>query len=95
MRHRLPLTLTLVALACGLAWVATRERGNQRAVCNGVQRIACDAALSGRDRRLRLKLDRDFPGSAAIGVNSCQLEGLALAKAWGFESPLPHQLTRF
>ena len=61
------------------------------AVCNSVQRIALEAALNGRDWRRRMKLDRDFRASAAIGFNSCQLEGLALARAWGFESPLPHQ----
>ena len=61
------------------------------AVCNSVQRIPLDAALYDRDRRPHLKVDRDFPGSAAIGFNCCQLEGLAVARPWGFESPLPHQ----
>ena len=50
--------------------------------------------MSGHDRQLRMKVDRDFTGSAAIGFNSCQLEGLALVRAWGFESPLPHQRTK-
>jgi hypothetical protein len=72
-----------------IAAIETRQ-GDQRAVCNGVQRIPLDAASIGRDQQLPVKLDRDFPASAAIGVNSCQLEGLALARAWGFESPLPH-----
>ena len=65
--------------------------GSGRSVCNDVQRIPWDAALNSRDRRRLVKVDPDFPGSAAIDVNSCQLEGLALARAWGFESPLPHQ----
>jgi hypothetical protein len=41
-----------------------------------MQRIPWDAASIGRDRQLPVKGDLDFPGSTAIGVNSCQLQGL-------------------
>ena len=64
------------------------------AVCNSVQRIPLDAALYDRDRRPHLKVDRDFPGSAAIGFNCCQLEGLAVARPWGFESPFRTNILR-
>jgi hypothetical protein len=48
-------------------------------VQNGFKQLSCGTA------------DPDFPGPAAIDVHCSKLEGLAIARSWGFESPLPHQ----
>ncbi len=44
-----------------------------------------------RARPTRLQ---NFLGNRAIPVSARSLEGLAPARAWGFESPLPHHSTR-
>jgi hypothetical protein len=41
--------------------------------------------------RTQKQADSGFPKSASIGFHRFQLEGLAVAIPWGFESPLPHQ----
>jgi len=43
---------------------------------NSAQQIPVDAGSTGRDRRRLVKVDPDFPRSAAIDFNSRQLEGL-------------------
>jgi hypothetical protein len=56
-------------------------------VCNAVQRIPENATVNGRVGPREMKADPDLPRSALIDQFPSQLEGLALARAWGFESP--------
>jgi hypothetical protein len=69
-----------------------KRLGMIQAVCaTFVQRIPRNAASIDLDRLRGVKTDPDFPRSAAIGFHSSQLEGLAVARPWGFESPIPHK----
>jgi hypothetical protein len=58
-----------------------------------VQRNPRNATSDDRDLPGGETADPGFPRSAAIGFDSSQLEGLAVAIPWGFESPLPHHST--
>jgi hypothetical protein len=49
------------------------------------------ASTNGAERLKRGTADPDFLGSAAVIVDFFRLEGLAVVRSWGFESPLPHQ----
>ena len=58
-----------------------------------IARICKTSSLDGLkrlNRRRRRTADPDFPRPAAIDVHCLKLEGLAIARSWGFESPLPH-----
>ena len=55
-----------------------------------VQRAAGEAALTSRDQLPEVKPDPGFPGLASRRSCGFQLEGLAVAIPWGFESPLSH-----
>ena len=59
--------------------------------CKTLQAVPEQASSTGFERPRRVTADPSFPGSAAIGFDFDQLEGLALARAWGFESLLSHQ----
>ena len=61
-------------------------------MCNSVQRIPEHTAIIGHEPPSGETTDPGFPRSAAVCLDFIQLEGLlALARAWGFESPLSHQ----
>ena len=70
-----------------------RHRTRRRACttsCNNLQDDWERRASNDRKRQSRGTADPDFTGSALIGLLWFQLEGLALARAWRFESSLPH-----
>ena len=66
--------------------------GARFGVCNSVQLKSGHATTIDHERPSSETTDPGFPGSAAVCLDFTQLEGLALARAWGFESPLSHQL---
>jgi hypothetical protein len=56
-------------------------------VCNAVQRIPENATVNGRVGHREMKADFDLPRSALIDQFPPQVEGLALARAWGSNPP--------
>ena len=59
-------------------------------LCNPCATSPGNATSNGSDLPVDEKADHGFPRSAVTGFDSSQLEGLAAARSWGFESPLPH-----
>jgi hypothetical protein len=91
-----PLTLPfrgLLPLPFSAILHRTPPRSFPTAVCKVVQRTAGTAAGTGRELHIDRKANPDLPRSATFYDPSDLLEGLALARAWGFESPLSHHST--
>jgi hypothetical protein len=58
--------------------------------CKNLQAVWRQAATGGSDRTRCMTTDPDIPGSSVLGLHFLVLEGLAPARAWGFESPISH-----
>ena len=76
-----------------ISWLRARDldaREKKESTRLRLRTVRKHASTFAIDRPRGGTADPDFPRSAAIGRFVSQLEGLALARAWGFESPLPH-----
>ena len=94
----MPLAAETAGLLRGIERSAEFE-GRKRRVSARLGRAEACANLCERSRHGRaLLITRDQrPSTQLTSAHVClpisQLEGLAPARAWGFESPLPHQIT--